>query len=142
MFPNCTFLFIRLVRLSFIFTVVLSLCYLHFLFSLLICFSSVPSFHTFFTFRSSCIQNGSGIPVSIVTGLWNERPGLDFRHRIFLCFSTSKRALGPNQPPIQRVPAAHSPKVKRPEVEAGHSLPASSEIRLCVAIHQLSHTSS
>jgi hypothetical protein len=41
-------------------------------------------------------------------------------------FSTSSRpALGPTQPPIQWVPGALSPSVKRPGREADHSPPAS-----------------
>jgi hypothetical protein len=38
-------------------------------------------------------------------------------------------ALGSTHPPIQWVPGAFSPKVKRPELEADHSRPASTEIK-------------
>jgi hypothetical protein len=50
------------------------------------------------------------------------RPGLDSRQRqeIFL-FLVSRPALGPTQPPIQRVSGAFSPEVKRPGCEADHS---------------------
>jgi hypothetical protein len=45
-------------------------------------------------------------------------------------FSTSSRpALGSNQPPIQWVPGVLSPGVKRPEREADHSPPASAEVK-------------
>jgi hypothetical protein len=44
-------------------------------------------------------------------------------------FSTSSRpALGPTQPPIQRVPGSLSPGVKRPECEVDHS-PTSAEAK-------------
>jgi hypothetical protein len=43
-------------------------------------------------------------------------------------FSTSSRhALGSTEPPIQSVPGALSPGVKRPGREADHSPPASAE---------------
>jgi hypothetical protein len=45
-------------------------------------------------------------------------------------FSMSfRRALGSTQPPIQWVPEALSPGVKRPGREADHSLPASAEVK-------------
>jgi hypothetical protein len=45
-------------------------------------------------------------------------------------FSTSSRpALGPTQPPIQRVPAALFPGVRRPGREADHSPPTTAEIK-------------
>jgi hypothetical protein len=45
-------------------------------------------------------------------------------------FSTSSRpALGSTQPPIQWVPGALSPRVKRPEREAHHSPPTSAEVK-------------
>jgi hypothetical protein len=45
-------------------------------------------------------------------------------------FSTSSRpALGSTQPPIQWVPGALSPGVKRPGREADHSLPTSAEVK-------------
>jgi hypothetical protein len=47
--------------------------------------------------------------------LWTGRPGLDpwERHRIFPLTSASRPALGPTLPPIQWVPGALSPGVKR-----------------------------
>jgi hypothetical protein len=45
-------------------------------------------------------------------------------------FSTSSRpTLGPTQPPIQWVPGALSPGVKRPGCEADHSAPTSAEVK-------------
>jgi hypothetical protein len=51
-------------------------------------------------------------------------------------FSMSSRpALGPTQPPIQWVPGALSPGVKRPGREADHSPPASAEVKKNVGLH-------
>jgi hypothetical protein len=45
-------------------------------------------------------------------------------------FSTSSGpALGSTQPPIELVPGAFSPGVKRPGREANHSPPASAEVK-------------
>jgi hypothetical protein len=44
---------------------------------------------------------------------------------------------GPTQPPIQRVPRALSPGVKRPGREADHSPPTSAEVKKCESIHPL-----
>jgi hypothetical protein len=58
-------------------------------------------------------------------------------------FSTSSRsALGPTQPPIQRIPGAISPGVKRPGREAEHSLHVVSRSRKRGSIHPLPHTPS
>jgi hypothetical protein len=55
----------------------------------------------------------------------------DFRQelRIFLFFTASRPVLGPAQPPIQRVPAAFTPGVKRPGREADHSPPSNVEAK-------------
>jgi hypothetical protein len=57
--------------------------------------------------------------------------GLDSRRGlgIFLFTTTSRTALGPTQPPIQRVPGALSLGVKRPGREADHWLPSSAEVK-------------
>jgi len=48
----------------------------------------------------------------------------------FLLVTTASRpTLGPTQPPIQRVPLALTPGVKRSELEAGHSPPSSVEFK-------------
>jgi hypothetical protein len=49
---------------------------------------------------------------------------------------------GAAQPPMQWVPGAISPGVKRLGSEADHSLPISAEIKNAGAISPLSHTSS
>jgi hypothetical protein len=48
---------------------------------------------------------------------------------IFLFASVSRRALGPTQPPIQRVSEALSLGIKRPGREADHSPPSSAEVQ-------------
>jgi len=47
----------------------------------------------------------------------------------FLFATVSLPALGPTQLPIQSVPSAPSPRVKRPGREADHSLPTSAEVK-------------
>jgi hypothetical protein len=47
----------------------------------------------------------------------------------------SRTALGPTQPPIQRVPGALSLGVKRPGREAGHSPPSCAEVKECVELY-------
>jgi hypothetical protein len=61
--------------------------------------------------------------------------GFESRRRlgIFLFTTASRPALGPTQPPIQRVPGALSLGVKRPGREADHSPPSSSEVKEWVA---------
>jgi hypothetical protein len=54
-------------------------------------------------------------------------------------FSLSMPALGPTQAPIQWVPAALSPGVKRRGREAGHSPPSSVEVKNGGAVHPLAH---
>jgi hypothetical protein len=56
--------------------------------------------------------------------------GLDDRGINNFLFSTSSRpALGPTEPPIQWIPWAVSPGVKRPWRETDHSPPASAEFK-------------
>jgi hypothetical protein len=56
---------------------------------------------------------------------WSSSPG---RVKIFLFSTSSRPALWPTQPPLQRVPGALSPRVKRPGREADHS-PTSAEVK-------------
>jgi hypothetical protein len=51
------------------------------------------------------------------------------RVKNFLFSMSSRPALWPTQPPIQWVPGALSPVAQRPGREAGHSPPASTEVR-------------
>jgi hypothetical protein len=64
-------------------------------------------------------------------GLQTGRPGFDSRQgQEILLFSTGPRpSLGPTQPPIQWVPGALSPGVKRSGRLAGHLLPSSAEVK-------------
>jgi hypothetical protein len=59
------------------------------------------------------------------------RLGFDSRQElgIFLFTNASRTALGPTQPPIQWVPWTLSLGVKRPGLEADHSLPSSAEVK-------------
>jgi hypothetical protein len=54
---------------------------------------------------------------------------------IFLFTTASRMALGPTQPPIQRVPGALSLGVKWPGLEADHSPPSSVEVKGCVELY-------
>jgi hypothetical protein len=75
--------------------------------------------------------------VGIATGYrldgWGWIPG---RGKIFL-FSTA----GPTQPPIECVPGAISPGVKRQRREADHSPPSSAEVKNGEAMPPLPHMS-
>jgi hypothetical protein len=57
---------------------------------------------------------------------WNSSPGWD---KNFFFSKSSRPALGSTQPPIQWVPGALSPGVKRPGREADHSPPTSAEVK-------------
>jgi hypothetical protein len=48
---------------------------------------------------------------------------------MFLFSMASRPVLEPNQPPVQRVSVALSPRVKRQGLEAGHSPPSSAEVK-------------
>jgi hypothetical protein len=48
---------------------------------------------------------------------------------IFLFTTASRTALGPSHPPIQWVPGALFPEVKRPGREADHSPPSGAEVK-------------
>jgi hypothetical protein len=46
----------------------------------------------------------SGMGIRYSDGLWAGRPGFDFRQcKIYLFYTASRPALGPTQPPIQRL---------------------------------------
>jgi hypothetical protein len=62
--------------------------------------------------------------------------GFDSRREleVFLLIA-SRTALGPTQPPIQRLPGALSLGVKRPGREADHSTPSSAEVKECMKLY-------
>jgi hypothetical protein len=64
------------------------------------------------------------------------------RGNIFLFSIASRPALGPTQPPIQWVPRALFPGVKRSVCEADHSPPSRAEVKNDGTISPLPHTSS
>jgi hypothetical protein len=57
---------------------------------------------------------------------WSSSPG---RVKNFLFSMSSKPVLGSTQPPIQWIPRAVSPGVKRPGREADHSPPTSADVK-------------
>jgi hypothetical protein len=63
--------------------------------------------------------------VCIVTGCGLDDRGVEVR----VLVGSSRPALGSIQPPIQWIPGALSPGVKRPGRKAGHSPPASAEVK-------------
>jgi hypothetical protein len=69
--------------------------------------------------------------VGIATGYEMDDRGVGFRVQVgSIIFSTSSNlALGPTEPPIQRVPANFSSGVNRPGREADHSPPTNAEIK-------------
>jgi hypothetical protein len=60
----------------------------------------------------------------------------------FLLSMSSGPALGPAQPPIQWVPVALSPGIKRQGHEADHSLPTSADVKKTWVYTSTSHTPS
>jgi hypothetical protein len=71
--------------------------------------------------------------VGITTGYRLDDRGVGIRVpvglRIFFFFTSFRSALGSTQPPIQWLPGALSPRVKRPGRKADHSSPASAEVK-------------
>jgi hypothetical protein len=61
------------------------------------------------------------------------------RRKILLFSPTARSALGPTQPPVQWVPAALSPGVKRPGREATTHLHLMPKSRMCGGIPPLPH---
>jgi hypothetical protein len=59
-------------------------------------------------------------------GVWSSSPG---RGRIFLLSTPSRLVLGSTHPPIQLVPGALYPGVRRSGREADHSPPISAEVK-------------
>jgi hypothetical protein len=54
---------------------------------------------------------------------------------IFLFTTASRPALGPTQPPVQRVLGALSLGIKRQVGEADHSSPSSAEVKECMELY-------
>jgi hypothetical protein len=73
--------------------------------------------------------------VSIATGYGLDGRVVGVRVKNFHFSTSSRPALGYTQPPIQWVPGALSPGVKRPGREADHSLPTSAEIKKNIDLH-------
>jgi hypothetical protein len=73
------------------------------------------------TIKMKCMLNIIATGYGLYDRGFNSRWELE----IFLLDTTSRPALGPTQPPTQRIPGALSVGVKRPEREADHSPPSS-----------------
>jgi hypothetical protein len=68
---------------------------------------------------------------------WSSRvrfPGGGGGGEIFIFTTASRTALRPTQPPIQWVPGALSPVVRRPGREAHHSPPSNAEVKECMEL--------
>jgi hypothetical protein len=76
-------------------------------------------------------------------GLRAGRPGFNSLQGqgIVLCYTASRPALRLIQPPIQWIPGAVSPGLKRPGREANHIPPPSAEVKNAGIIPPLRHTS-
>jgi hypothetical protein len=83
--------------------------------------------------RSLCAYRWTSSYSRYRNWLWTGQPkgqsSSPGRVKNFLFCTSSRPALGPTQPPIQRVPGAVSSRVKRPEREVDHSPPTSAEVK-------------
>jgi hypothetical protein len=77
------------------------------------------------TLRDSLVGITTGYELDDREGR-SSSPGRDNN---FVFSISSRPALGPTQPPIQWVPGALFPGVKRPGSEADHSPPATAEVK-------------
>jgi hypothetical protein len=92
-------------------------------------------------YMTQCRSRNSS--ASIATGYELDRSGSIPGKGIFFLFSTASiPVLGATQPPIQWVPGALSPGVKRPEREADHWSPSSTKIKKGGAIPPFPNISS
>jgi hypothetical protein len=96
-------------------------------------YASVSCAYTYFgrlALLDFIIMNRDSV-VGIATGYGLDDRGVEVRVPVqSRIFSTSPRpVLGPTQLPIQWVPGAISPGVRRPEPEADHSPPANPEVK-------------
>jgi hypothetical protein len=71
-----------------------------------------------------CRSRGTAVSVTIGYGLEGRSRG-----KVFLFSTSSRSSLGSTQSPIQWVPGALSPGVKRPGREADRPLPTSAEVK-------------
>jgi hypothetical protein len=100
-----------------------------------VCFRSL--FNIFFIFFF-LLFNRCLFPIYLLSYLLFIRQG----QQIFLYPTASGPPLGPTQPPIQWVPRALSPRVKRQGHEADHSTPFNAQVMNGLAIPPLHHTPS
>jgi hypothetical protein len=77
--------------------------------------------------------------VCIATGYGLEGRG---RGKTFILSRSSRSLPGPTQPPIQCVPGALSPGVKRPGREVDHTPPTSAEVKKAYIYTFTPHTAS
>jgi hypothetical protein len=75
--------------------------------------------------RVSAVGIGTGYGLDDLGGR-SSSPG---KVKNYLFSTSSGSALGPTQPPIQCVPGALSPVVKRQRLEADHSPPTNAEVK-------------
>jgi hypothetical protein len=122
--------------------------YLHLTMRLEIC-GAIPPFHIHlhnvvityrdsYTFAQSVQRLGYGLLDSQDESRFDSRQW----QQNFLFFITFRPALGCSQPPIQSVPGAISPGVRRKGREADHSPPTSVEVKNGGTIPSLPHSSS
>jgi hypothetical protein len=92
-----------------------------------------PNNYKFLRYSLPCMRVGSRDSVAgIATGYGLDNRGVGVRvpiGSIILFYTSSRPALGPTQSPIQWVPGALSPGVKRPGREADRSPPANAEVK-------------
>jgi hypothetical protein len=74
-------------------------------------------------------QRAVGIATGHALDVPRGRSSSPGRVKNFLFSTSSRGAMGSTQPPIQWVPGALSPEVKRSGREAGHSPPTSAEVK-------------
>jgi hypothetical protein len=77
---------------------------------------------------SFAVSWDSSVGIAVGYGTDGQR-SIPLKVKIFLFFTASRQALGPNQPPLQWVPGALLPGIKRPVCEANHSPPSIAEIK-------------
>jgi hypothetical protein len=75
------------------------------------------------------LKRRTGTAQSVGAGRQRGRSSSPGRAKNFLFSMSSRPALGPTQSPIQWLPGALSPGVKRQGLEAGYLLPASAEVK-------------